>query len=71
MIQAFNLCFHVYSTLTELIMDVIKEVIAELVTESIGGYFGLSSKRTSNLGWVDLIFSAAKKATISQRNGCR
>jgi len=52
-------------------MDVIKEVIAELVTESIGGYFGLSSKRTSNLGWVDLIFSAAKKATISQRNGCR
>ena len=42
-------------------MDVIKEVIAELVTASIGGYFGLSSKRTSNLGWVDLIFSAAKK----------
>ena len=59
------------STLSELIIDVIKEVIAELITESIGGYFGLSSKRTSNLGWVDLILNAAKKATLSQRNGCQ
>ena len=52
-------------------MDIIKEVIAELVTEGIGGYFGLSSKRTSNFGWVDLVLSAAKKATFSDRNGCQ
>ena len=52
-------------------MDVIKEVIAELITEGIGGYFGLSSKRTSNFGWVDLVLNAAKKATFAERNGCQ
>ena len=50
-------------------MDVVKEVIAELITESIGGYFGIS-KRTGNFGWIDMIINAAKKATIDKRNGC-
>ena len=68
---AYLLYFYFHSTLSELIVDIIKEVIAELVTEGIGGYFGLSSKRTSNFGWVDLVLSAAKKATFSDRNGCQ
>ena len=51
-------------------MDVIKEVIAELITEGIGGYFGLGAKRTSTLGWIDTIMNAVKKATIEKRTGC-
>ena len=51
-------------------MDVVKEVIAEMITEGIGGYFGLGSKRTGSFGWMDIIMSAAKKATIDKRNGC-
>ena len=52
-------------------MDVVKEIIAELVTESIGGYFGLASKRTGTSGWIDMLINAAKKATVDERNGCK
>ena len=53
-----------------MIIDVIKEVIAELITEGIGGYLGLASKRTENFGWIDIITNSVKKATIDKRTGC-
>ena len=59
-----------FSTIMDLIMDVVKEVIAELVTESIGGYFGIASKRTGSSSWIDVMINAAKKATIDKKNGC-
>ena len=51
-------------------MDVVKEVIAELITEGIGGYFGLGAKRTSTSGWMDTIINAIRRATIEKRTGC-
>ena len=51
-------------------MDIVKEIIAELVTESIGGYLGISTKRTGTFGWVDMLVNAAKKATVDKKNGC-
>ena len=53
-----------------MIIDVIKEVIAELITEGIGGYLGFASKRTENFGWIDIITNGVKKATIEKRTGC-
>ena len=59
-----------FSTISDLIIDVIKEAIAELITEGIGGYLGFASKRTENFGWIDIITNAVKKATIEKRTGC-
>ena len=73
--------FLLFSALSDLIFDVFKEVIAELITETVGSYLGLgSTRRTGEVnssasgGWagglMDLILHAVRKHSLKKKRGC-
>ena len=50
--------------------DVFKEVVAELITESVGGLFGFESRTESGGGLFATVINAVRKRTIAKRKGC-
>ncbi len=63
---------HYSSPLSELVFDVMKELISRTVTEMMGPYFGVETKRTSEDGFnvVTMIMEAVRKSTLQKRMGC-
>ena len=61
-----------------MIFDVVKEIVAELITETVGSYLGFNTtRRTDNgdssslgLGLMDMILGAVRKHTLRKQRGC-
>ncbi len=52
-------------------MDVFKEIVAELITETVSSYFGFTNRRTSeNVTFMEMILAAVRKHTLQKKRGC-
>lgn len=64
------------SSLSDLAFDVFKEIVAELITETLGSYLGFSSRTDSKVsptgvgGILDMILDAVRKHTLRKKRGC-
>ena len=41
--------FYIFSPLSDLLFDVFKEIVAELITETVGSYLGFNSTRRTGM----------------------
>lgn len=65
------------SPLSDLLFDVFKEIVAELITETVGSYLGFNSTRRTDSevsavgsGLMDMILDAVRKHTLRKKRGC-
>ena len=70
-------CPSLFSPLSDLMFDVFKEIVAELITETVGSYLGFGSTRRTGEndsglagGLMDLILHAVRKHSLRKKRGC-
>ena len=75
----FVCSFDFFSPLSDLLFDVMKEIVAELITETVGSYLGFNSTRRTDSdsglegagsGLMDMILDAVRKHTMRKKRGC-
>ena len=67
------LLYSFFSPLTELAFDVFKEVVSELIAETIGSYLGVGNRRKDSedgFGLMEMILNALRKQSLRKKRGC-
>ena len=70
---SLSLLFSFFSPLTELAFDVFKEVVSELIAETIGSYLGVGNRRKDSedgFGLMEMILNALRKQSLRKKRGC-